>query len=196
MLLFKLQFSTPSFTAGRAGECSGWWQRSPVEPEAEETSHPSLPQIQQREVRVHARQWCEEMFAVCSSCHYTPLLSSSSVSLFPFLCFSSPSSVRSLRPLWCNMSCVLTRRGSVTVCCLCELLVFAGSHTVCKQTAFPLANASARLQNCAQGKGGDRETDAPSLFLSLLVANWTLIIWVTYSAFEAVPLLGHRCEQT
>lgn len=40
----------PSVTTGGAGECSGWWQRPPVEPEAEETGHPSLPQVQQRKV--------------------------------------------------------------------------------------------------------------------------------------------------
>lgn len=34
------------------------------------------------------------------------------------------------------------------------------SRTVCKQTAFHLANVSARLQNCAQGKEGDREADS------------------------------------
>lgn len=36
---------------GGAGECSGRRQRSPVEPEAEETGHPALPQVQQRKVR-------------------------------------------------------------------------------------------------------------------------------------------------
>lgn len=89
-------------------------------------------------------------------------------------------------------------RGSVTMCCLCELLVFTDSHTECKQKAFHLANMSVCLQNCTQGKRGDGEADTLSLFLSLyLCLSLTKhIIWVTYSAFEPLPSLGHRCEHT
>lgn len=42
--------SFDSSSTGGAGERAGWRQRPPVEPEAEETGYPPLPEVQQREV--------------------------------------------------------------------------------------------------------------------------------------------------
>lgn len=56
----NIKWNVSSVVTGGAGECSGWWQRPPVEPEAEETSHPSLPQVQQREVR-GSHTWLQMM---------------------------------------------------------------------------------------------------------------------------------------
>lgn len=105
-----------SVMTGGAGERFGRWQRPPMEPETEETSHPPLPQVQQREVsgsRIKAAAGQKHRIL-----NWVHLLSSFSLS-----CFSACS----VRPhTWSGATwTVIFWVGLVSVCRLFQLLVFA-----------------------------------------------------------------------
>ncbi len=85
--------------------------------------------------------------------------------LLLFHCFSSLLSVRTSHSLWCDMNCVLPSRGSVTVCCLCELLVFADCQYENRRNfIWQMCWHACRT---LRGAKEVTETDALSLSLSL-----------------------------
>ena len=181
---------------GSAGECSGWRQCPPVEPEAEETRHPPLPQVQQREVRSERKTADDERYRLsrskCPSRHLSLIL---------------PLSQALSHLLWRDMNCVLSEHGQWHI-------------------SPPVWTVFARLSRCMQtddisfgkmcpracktvhrAKRGGRDALPPPLSLSLpppLSLSLSLSLFLTErSLFGSLPLPlrlfplpGHRCEPT
>lgn len=171
-----------SVMTGGAGERFGRWQRPPMEPETEETSHPPLPQVQQREVsgsRIKAAAGQKHRIL-----NWVHLLSSFSLS-----CFSACS----VRPhTWSGATwTVIFWVGLVSVCRLFQLLVFAVIQ--CANRWYFIWHIC--LCACKTVHRALEVTESDTLDFSLCWSPTKHLVFGSLALpLRFFPSLGHRCE--